>query len=114
MKPELIEKVRAVLGGWLEGDVTPADLLDPDVELLWWRSGDWDIHRKKDVLALVKQRAAQRPPGVTIDVSEAGDDALIVTRVAAAGEGPLPTTLIRFRDDLIVKMQQFRSAEETI
>ena len=113
MKPELIEKVRAALDGWLEGDVTPlADLLDPDVELLWWRSGDWDIHGKKDVLALVKQRAAQRPPGVTIDVSEAGDDALIVTRVAAAGEGPLPTTLIRFRDALIVKMQQFRSAEE--
>ena len=62
MKPELIEKVRGALDGWLEGDVTPlADLLDPVVELLWWRSGDWDIRwrsgdwdirGKKDVLAL--------------------------------------------------------------
>ena len=73
MKPELIEKVRGALDGWLEGDVTPlADLLDSEVELLWWRSGDWDIRGKKDVLAVVKQRAAQRPPGVTIDVSEVG------------------------------------------
>ena len=48
MKPELIEKVRGALDGWLEGDVTPlADLLDPEVELLWWRSGDRDIRGRK-------------------------------------------------------------------
>jgi len=91
VKPELIEKVRGALDGWLEGDVTPlADLLDSEVELLWWRSGDWDIRGKKDVIAVVKQRAAQRPPGVTIDVSEVGDDALIVTRLDAPSKGPLP------------------------
>jgi len=48
VKPELIEKVRGALDGWLEGDVTPlADLLDSEVELLWWRSGDRDIRGRK-------------------------------------------------------------------
>ncbi len=115
MKPELIEKVRAALEGWLHGDIAPLEaLLDPDVELLWWKPGDWDIRGKDQVLGLIKQRAAQRPSGVTIDVAGAGEDALIVTRIAPPSEGLLPATLITFRDGLIVKMHQFRSASEAM
>jgi ketosteroid isomerase-like protein len=89
-------------------------LLHPDVELLWWKTGDWDIHGKQKVLALIKQRAAQRTSGVTIDVVEAGDDALIVSRAAGRKEGELPATLITFREGQIIKMHQFRSAEEAL
>ena len=115
MKPELADKVRAALRGWSEGDIAPLEaLLHPDVELLWWRTGDWDIRGKKDVLALLKQRAAQRSSGVTIDVAEAGDDAVIVIRVGPAEEGPLPATLVTFNSDLIVKLHQFRTKEEAL
>jgi len=115
MKPELIEHVRAALDGWLHGDVAPLEsILDPEVELLWWKTGDWDIHGKQEVLALIKQRAAQRSSGVTMDVAEAGDEALIVTRAGAPSEGELPATLISFRAGLIIKMHQFRSSEEAL
>lgn len=115
MNQELTEKVRVVLQGWINGDVAPLEaLLDSDVELLWWKTGDWDIHGKDEVLGLLKQRAAQRPAGVSIEVAEAGEDALLVTRVAPPGEGQPPATLITFRDDLIVNLHQFRSAEEAM
>ena len=112
MKPDLIENVRAALEGWLRGDVKPLeDLLDPSVELLWWKTGEWDVHGKSEVMALLKQRATQRASQATIDVTAAGDDALIVTRVAP-DQGQLPATLITFKDGRIVKMHQFRTAEE--
>jgi hypothetical protein len=115
MKPELIEQVRAALDGWLQGDISPLEgLLDPAVELLWWKTGDWDCHGKSEVLALITQRAAQRSSGITIDVVEAGDEALIVTRAGAPNEGELPATLITFQNDLIIKMHQFRSAKEAL
>jgi len=112
---DLIGQVREALEGWLRGDVAPLEgLMDPDVELLWWKTGDWDVRGKDEVLGLIKQRAAQRSSGVTIDVAEAGEDALLVTRVAPASEGQLPATLITFESGLIVKMQQFRSASEAL
>jgi hypothetical protein len=115
MKPELIEQVRAALDGWLQDDTAPLEgLLDPNVELLWWKTGEWDCHGKSEVLALIKQRAAQRSSGITIDVVEAGHEALIVTRAGAPKEGELPATLITFQNDLIIKMHQFRSAEEAL
>jgi hypothetical protein len=79
-----------------------------------WKTGEWDIHGKQEVLALIKQRAAQRTSGVTIDVTEAGEDALIVTRAGAPSEGELPATLITFRRGIIIKMHQFRSSEEAL
>ena len=113
MNPDLIVKVREALEGWLRGDVTPLeDLMDPKVELLWWKTGEWDVHGKNEVMALLKQRAAQRASQLTIDVAAAGEDALIVTRVAPPEEGQLPATLITFNQGRIVKLHQFRSEEE--
>jgi hypothetical protein len=55
MKRELIDRVRAGLDGWLQGDTMPLEkLLHPDVELLWWKTGEWDSHGKAEVLALIK------------------------------------------------------------
>jgi hypothetical protein len=111
----LVAKVREALEGWLNGDVKPLErLLDPNVELLWWRTGEWDIHGKKKVMSLLRQRAGQRGPAADMDVSEVAEDALIVTRKTEAGEGELPATLITFQNGLIVKMHQFRSSEEAL
>lgn len=113
MNADLIAKVREALEGWLRGDVAPLDdLMAPDVELLWWKTGEWDVRGKREVMSLLKQRAAQRASEVTIDVAAAGDDALIVTRVAPPDEGQLPATLITFQQGLIVKLHQFRSEDE--
>jgi hypothetical protein len=43
MDAELMEKARAGLQGWQDGDLTALEeLLDPNVELLWWEPGEWD------------------------------------------------------------------------
>jgi hypothetical protein len=113
MNSDLIGKVRDALEGWLRGDVAPLEsLMDPEVELLWWRTGEWDVRGKSEVMSLLKQRAAQRASEITIDVTAEGDDALIVSRVAPPDQGQLPATLITFKNGLIIKMHQFRSAEE--
>ena len=115
MDADLILKVRAALDGWFNGDLKPLEqLLDPNVELLWWRTGEWDCHGKDEVMALLSQRAAQRGPAVNMDVSEVGEEALIVTRKAEGSEGELPATLITFQNGLIIKMHQFRSAAEAL
>ena len=113
MNADLIVKVQQALEGWINGDLRPLEqLLHPDVELLWWRPGEWDCHGKEQVMSLLKTRAGQRGPTVNMDVARAGDDALIVTRKTEPGEGELPATLITFHKGLIIKMHQFRSPEE--
>ena len=115
MNADLTVKVREALEGWINGDLGPLErLLDPNVELLWWRTGEWDCHGMEQVMSLLKQRAGQRGPAVNMDVAEAGDDALIVTRKTEPSEGDLPATLITVQNGLIIKMHQFRSSEEAL
>ena len=50
MDAELMEKARAGLQAWQDGDLAALkELLDPDVELFWWEPGDWDCRGRDDV-----------------------------------------------------------------
>ncbi|MGZ4144698.1 MAG: nuclear transport factor 2 family protein [Actinomycetota bacterium] len=112
MSPELVEKVRKALDAWLEGNVTTiAELLDPDVELLWWKTGEWDFRGKPAVLELIKKR--NRAP-VAMELLDAGPEALVVSRGATPDDGVYPATLITFRNDKIVKIHQFRTTQEAL
>src|SRR5207247_1742773 len=60
MDAELMEKARAGLQGWQDGNLTALEeLLDPNVELLWWEPGEWDCHSRDDVLRLLAQRRSE-------------------------------------------------------
>lgn len=118
MDARLMNRARAGLEAWQRGDVTALEpLLDPDVELLWWSAGDWDCHGRAAVLAALRDRASRKTAGASIELTEVGDETLIVSRLEVR-EGPeaglRPATMVTFRDGKVVSMRQFRSRDEAL
>jgi ketosteroid isomerase-like protein len=116
---ELLAQARAALAGWQRGDLAALEpLLDPDVELLWWEPGDWDCHGREAVLAVLRDRRSRGSGRASVDLIEAGEDALVVARKRTARSGPAaglrPATLVTFRAGKVVLMRQFRSREEAL
>ncbi len=119
MSKELLEQARVGLEAWHRGDVEALEpLLDPDVELLWWKPGDWDCHGRDAVLALLRERATQGATGTDVELIDAGEDVLVVARAATAHDGPeagtRPATVITFRDGKVITMRQFRDRDEAL
>ena len=114
MDEELFERARAGLQSWQDGDLSALEeLLDPDVELFWWRPGDWDCHSRDEVLRLLRTRQEEGAPRGEVELIDAGDDTLIsVTRRSPDRDPDWPAeaaTVITFRDGRAVRMQQYRS-----
>lgn len=114
---ELMEKARAGLQAWQDGDLSGLEeLLDPDVELFWWEPGDWDCHSRDDVLRLLAQRRREGVNRATVELLDAGENVLVsVSHTANGPDWPdEPATVIRFRDGKAVEMRQFRSREDAL
>jgi ketosteroid isomerase-like protein len=110
--------VRHGLEAWQQGDVAAlAELLHPDVDLLWWTPGDWDCHGKDQVVALFTERASASAQA-SVDLTDVDDHTLLVHRRDPVTDGPeagfRPATLVRFRDGQVVHMQQYRSREDAL
>jgi ketosteroid isomerase-like protein len=119
MDAELFERARAGLGAWQDGDLSALEeLLDPDVELFWWKPGDWDCHGRDEVLRLLRTRQEEGAPPGDVELIDAGDDTLIsVSRRSSDRDPDWPdeaATVITFRDGRAVRMQQFRSQAEAL
>lgn len=117
MDAELMEKARAGLDAWQDGDLSALEeLLDPNVELLWWEPGEWDCHSRDDVLQLLGQRRAQGANRVEVELIDAGDDVLVsVSHTTDRPDWPDESaTVIWFRDDKAIEMRQFKSREEAL
>jgi len=119
MSTELIEKARTGLEEWQRGGVNALPpLLDPEVELRWWEPGEWDCHGREAVLGLLRDRVSGGAGAVVVELIDAGDDAIVVTRTATVADGPAaglrPATLITFRDGKAVTMRQFRDRSEAL
>ena len=116
--PDQAAAVRRGLEAWQHGDVAAlAEVLHPDVELLWWTPGEWDCHGKRQVVALLSERARSSEPAA-VDLTDVDDSTVLVERGDAVADGPQaafrPATLVRFRDGLVVHMQQYRSREDAV
>ncbi len=78
MDADLFERARAGLQAWQDGDVSALEeLLHPDVELFWWKPGDWDCHSRDEVLRLLRTRQQEASPRGKVELIDAGDDTLI-------------------------------------
>ena len=111
--PERMQEARRGLEAWQRGDVASlAELLDPDVELLWWTRGDWDCRGRGQVVELLTERVRSGPPA-EVDISDVDPSTLLVERRDTVTDGPeaglRPATAVRFRAGLVVRMQQYRS-----
>jgi ketosteroid isomerase-like protein len=119
MDSDLMLRIRAGLEAWQRGEVSALEpLLDPAVELLWWERGEWDCHGRDAVLQCLRERVATGAGGAELELVEAGEDRLVVSRQGVAADGPAaglsPATLIALRDGKVVSMQQFQSREQAL
>jgi len=115
--PELLDQARRALGAWQAGDLSVLEpLLAPDVELLWWKPGEWDCHGRDAVLALLRDRAPTGAGRADVDLTEIGDS-LVVTRRSRRSRqqaGARPATLVTFSEGKVVSMRQFRTLAEAL
>ena len=89
MTAELLDKARTGLEAWLRGDVDAlAPLLDPEVELLWWESGEWDCHGRDEVLSLLRQRKSEGAGAAEVELIDAGGEAIVASRIATSRTDP--------------------------
>src|SRR5438876_1001413 len=119
MKQELLEKARGGFEAWQRGDLAALEeLLDPDVDLLWWEPGEWDCHSRDDVLRLLRERYEEGFAGGRHELIDGGDDVLITVSYPSEVGGPgwpdETATVITFRDGKAVHMQQYRTREEAL
>jgi hypothetical protein len=116
---ELMERARAVVQAWQAGDLSPLeDLLDPEVDLIWWEAGWWDCHSRDDVMRLL-DRLQQSGFGATeIELIDAGDDVLVtVSRLRLhRGEGwpEESATVITFREGKAIHLWQFKTPDQAL
>src|SRR4051812_11745664 len=108
------ELVRSSFDAFLRGDWDAlAQVMDPDVEWLWYEPGDWDCHDRRKVLATLFER--QREGVVTgLDIVVAVDERVFVEvtgpRLAESGlPGGRACMVVTVRDGLIVRMQDYPS-----
>ena len=119
MDGDVMLRMRADLEAWQRGEVSALEpLLDPAVELLWWERGEWDCHGRDAVLSCLRERVATGVNGGELDLAEAGEDRLVVSRRGVVAEGPAaglsPATVIALRDGKVVSMQQFQSRDDAL
>lgn len=112
------ELVKRGLAAWQRGEVTAlADLLDADVELMWWTPGDWDCHGRDQVVALLSERArAGTAPGV--DITDVDETTVLVERRDPVLDGPeaglRPATMVRIHGGRVTHLRQYRSRQEAL
>jgi ketosteroid isomerase-like protein len=102
---------------WRRGDFDALEqMFAPDVEWRWFEPGDWDCHSRKDVMRTLRQRHAAGFAEGRLKFHEAGPDVVVVTAYPSeigGSEWPDETsTVIRFRDDRVVSMQDYRTEAE--
>jgi ketosteroid isomerase-like protein len=119
MSSELLDRARSGLAAWQRGDVEALEpWLDPDVELTWWEPGDWDCYGRDAVMALLRERASQGATGSDFELIDAGDDAIVVSRLTTVHDGPQagtrPATLVTFRNAKVITMRQFPDREQAL
>ena len=103
----------------LRGDLdTIADLLDPDVT---WHGGDptaeGACRNRNEALAFMRQAEAISTGRVElVDVVDAGDKVVVITRLRSGGDQPAPATanLSIFRDGKVIEMVHYADPQEAL
>ena len=118
MDSDLMTRARTGLEAWQHGDVSALEpFLHPEVELLWWESGEWDCHGREAVMACLRERVAHGD-GSGVELVAVGEDRLVASRTQVVDDGPAaglkPATVIRFRDGKVVSMRQYTSRDEAL
>ena|SRR5437762_10494474 len=119
MSSETLASARRGFDAWQRGDfVTVEALLDPNVWWRWFEPGDWDCKDRTDVMRTLRQRYEEGFARAPLELLDVDDDVIVAVarpREAAGAEWSAETaTVITFRDDRVVSMQDFRTKDEAL
>jgi ketosteroid isomerase-like protein/ankyrin repeat protein len=104
------ELVRSSFDAFLRGDWHAlSDVMDPDVEWLWYEPGDWDCHDRRKVLATLFERQREGVVTGLEAVVEVDDRVFVeVTGPQLRGmPGGRACMVVTVRDGRIVRMQDY-------
>jgi ketosteroid isomerase-like protein len=104
---------------WRRGDFEALErIFDPSIEWRWFEPGDWDCHSRDDVMRTLRQRYEHGFAQGDLTVLEGGAESVIVVAHPSEIGGPEwpdeTATVITFRDDRVVSMQDYRTEAEAL
>jgi ketosteroid isomerase-like protein len=113
------EIAREGLEAWRHGDFETIErILDPAVEWNWFEPGDWDCRGRSEVMQTLRDRYAQGFAEGELEFRDAGPEAVIVVAQPSRIGGPEwpaeTATVLRFRGERVVSMQDFPTAAEAL
>ena len=107
--------------GWeaaLRGDLdTVREMLDPEVK---WHGGDptaqGSCHNRDQALEFMRQARGRNPRAELVDVIDAGDRVVLITRGPDAADGPAQPSanLTTFRDGKAVEMVHYPNVQDAL
>ena len=107
--------------GWeaaLRGDLdTLGDLLDPRVK---WHAGDpsaqGSCRNRDEALEFMRRARSRAPRAELVDVLDAGEKVVVITRRRDAGDGPAQPSanLTTFRDGKAVEMVHYPNVDDAL
>ncbi len=111
--------IRAGFEAFLRGDIDALrELMDPDVQWLWYEAGSWDCHDRDKVLATLGERQREGVVTGLNRILEGGDQLLVEVTGPALAQWGMPdgqaSMVVTVRDGKIVRLQDHRSHEEAL
>jgi ketosteroid isomerase-like protein len=111
--------IRAGFEAFLSGDIDALrELMDPDVQWLWYEAGDWDCHGRDKVLATLGERQREGVVTGLNRILEGGDQLVVEVTGPTLAQFGLPdgqvSVVVTVRDGRIVRLQDHRSHEEAL
>jgi ketosteroid isomerase-like protein len=111
--------VRAGFEAFLRGDVDELrELMDPEVQWLWYDAGPWDCHGRDKVLATLGERQREGVVTGLHRILEGADLLLVEVTGPTLEQMGLPdgqvSVVVTVRDGKIVRLQDHRSHEEAL
>jgi ketosteroid isomerase-like protein len=118
MSASNVELVRRGYEAALRGDLKSIEaLLDPDVK---WHAGDpeaeYACHNRREALEFMRSARRRRPLGELVEVIDAGDKVVVITRPAPQGTEPSApvANVSTFRNGRIVEMVHYPDPQEAL
>jgi ketosteroid isomerase-like protein len=111
--------VQKGLRTWQRGDFGVVEsLLDPAATWHWFEPGEWDCENREQVVERLRERYEQGFGRGRTELVDAGPGTIIAIswprEIGGAGWPEETATVLSFRDERIVSMQDYRTRDEAL
>ncbi len=119
MSEREVALARNGLEAWRRGNLEAVEeMLAPDATWHWFEPGEWDCDNREEILSTLRERYEQGFGRGEMELVDAGPGSVIAVsrpREVGGDEWPEETaTVISFRKDKIVSLQDYRTRDEAL